>query len=144
MHEHCTRSNYRGQSNAGQSNWFSARYRPRACIHVSIYLSLSLHSRVSPSIFNTCSIMRVLAQIEGWSRLMMKIRVQLLHAHLSCYPSIYMCLFVFRLGSSSYITIKRNNRFFPFICFIFIRKNIWEGILLIVVSKILIFLRPKS
>ena len=44
MHEHCTRSNYRGRSNAGQSNWFSARYRPRACIHVSIYLSLSLFS----------------------------------------------------------------------------------------------------
>lgn len=115
-----------------------------AYMSLSISLSLSFHSRVSPSIFNTCSIMRVLAQIEGWSRLMMKIRVQLLHAHLSCYPSIYMCLFVFRLGSSSYITIKRNNRFFPFICFIFIRKNIWEGILLIVVSKILIFLRPKS
>ena len=81
-----------------------------AYMSLSISLSLSFHSRVSPSIFNTCSIMRVLAQIEGWSRLMMKIRVQLLHAHLSCYPSIYMCLFVFRLGSL--VTSRRRGTIF--------------------------------
>lgn len=33
--------------------------------YMSLSISLSLHSRVSPSIFNTCSIMRVLTRSKG-------------------------------------------------------------------------------